>query len=172
MKTLLRSDQKGESSFPRRRAHGIVLCSVIMCIPSACYLPPCSILRFRSRRHGRLQRLQVLPGTLFNSTHLPIPHVCSIWRYGAAINSGTFFLCSEKAFHPPVSLPLLLWGTTAFSRGSVAMAACWRIDAHDIAVNPSEVQEMFQQNILSGDRKKSTLCRTLGLGLGGPKKRR
>ena len=43
------------------------------------------------------------------------------------------------------------------------MAACWRIDAHDIAVNPSEVQEMFQQNILSGDRKKSTMCRTLGL---------
>ena len=87
------------------------------------------------------------------------------WQHhnSANINSRIFSRCSKNALSSTPLSPLLLWGTTAYSRGSIAMAACWRIDAHDIAVNPSEVQEMFQQNILSGDRKKSTLCRTLGL---------
>ena len=34
---------------------------------------------------------------------------------------------------------------------------------HAFVLTPSEVQILFQQNILSGDGKKSTLCRTLGL---------
>ena len=34
---------------------------------------------------------------------------------------------------------------------------------HAFELTPSEVQILYQQHILSGDGKKSTLCRTLGL---------
>ena len=62
------------------------------------------------------------------------------------------------------SPPSPFW-TTAFSRGSVAKTktTCWRMRGHAFVLTPSEVQILFQQNILSGDGKKSTLCRTLGL---------